>query len=178
MHQRLAAPAVAVLLLLSGCSTTGESPIATPTLAPTNPPCTSDIRVIPGEVEAAAGHRFLVLVFNNVGETACEMVGYPKVDLVDDAGKVVQHVEETLRGQAGLPDGVDAPQPVTLLPGTSASAIVEASAISAGDGPECTDHSLMITPPGQHSAVPAGGVMMPNCDAQVHPVVAGDQRDQ
>jgi hypothetical protein len=157
-------------LVIAGCNTTGVSPIATPTLAPTNPPCSANIRVIPGEVEGAAGHRFLVLVFNNMGETACELAGYPKVDLVDDAGKVVRHAKETLRGQAGLPEGVDEPEHVTLLPGKSASAIVEASAIPAGDGPECMSYDLMVTPPGQKRAVPAGPAQMPDCDLQVHPV--------
>jgi len=134
--------------------------------------------VIPGEVEGAAGHRFLVLVFNNVGATTCEMVGYPKVDLVDASGNVVQHVKQTLRGQTGLPANVNHPQPVTLTGGKSASAVMEASAIPQGDGSECKDYSLMVTPPGQESAVPAGPARMPNCDTQVHPVVAGDLRNQ
>jgi hypothetical protein len=181
MRRCSGAVAGAVLVLLSGCSSApsgGGSPIATPNLEPTNPPCSSNIRVIPGEVEGAAGHRFLVLAFNNVGDTACEMSGYPKVELVDDAGKVVLHVPETLRGQAGLPEGTDEPESVTLLPGKSASAIVEASAIPEGDGRECASYSLMVTPPDQKSAVPAGPAQMPNCDVQVHPVVAGDQRNR
>jgi len=179
MRHRLAAPAAAAaLLVITGCGSRGGSPIATPNLEPTNPPCSSNIRVIPGEVEGAAGHRFLVLAFNNVGETACAMVGYPKVDLVDDAGTVVLHVPQTVRGQAGLPEGTDEPESVTLLPGKSASAIVEASAIPEGDGPACASHRLLVTPPGQKRAVPAGEAQMPDCDIQVHPVVAGDQRNQ
>jgi hypothetical protein len=178
LRRSAAAAACATLVLLAGCTTTGGSPIATPTLAPTNPPCSSNIRVIPGEVEGAAGHRFLVLVFNNVGKTACEMVGYPTVDLVDAQEKLVSHAKETLRGQAGLPADVDEPASVTLLPGKSASAVVEASAIPQGDGPDCGSYDLMVTPPGQKHAVPATPAQLPNCDVQVHPVVAGDQRNQ
>jgi hypothetical protein len=140
--------------------------------------CAENIRVIPGQVEGAAGHRFLVLTFNNVSMTTCLMVGYPKVDLVDDEEHVVEHVRHTLRAQTGLPTGVNRPQPVVLRGGKSASAIVEASALPQGDGPPCRDYALMVTPPGQHSAVPAGPARMPNCDIQVHPVVAGDLRNR
>jgi hypothetical protein len=177
------AAGLASVLLIAGCTTDGSSPIATPTLAPatptaaaTTPPCSSDIRVIPGEVEGAAGHRFLVLVFNNVGSATCTLGGYPKVDLVDASGNVVKHVKETLRGQAGLPEDVSEPPTVQLAAGKSASAAVEASAIPEGDGPECTTYALMVTPPGQKRAVSADPAEMPDCDIQVHPVVAGDQR--
>jgi hypothetical protein len=179
---------VALILLIAGCTTNGKSPIATPTLAPaTSEPtatatdtaagtssCTSGIRVIPGRVDAGAGHRFLVLRFNNVGQTTCTMSGYPKVDLVDAAGKVVKHAEQTLSGQAGLPSGATKPPVVTLRAGKSASTVVEASAIPEGDNPPCKEYALMVTPPGEKVAVPAGPAQLPDCDLQVHPVVAGD----
>jgi len=161
---------IAVVLFTAAC---GQQTATKP--API-PPCSNNIRVIPGQVEGAAGHRFLVLVFNNVGTKTCRMVGYPTVDLVDRSGHLVQHVRHTLRGQAGLPQSVTKPTPVTLRGGKSASAVVEASAIPKGAGASCTDHLLMVTPPGQHRAVPAGTAMLPTCNAQVHPVVAGDAR--
>lgn len=186
---------VSLLLLLAGCTTHGASPIATPTLAPATsaPPtakptstpskmtpadgattCTSGIRVIPGEVDAGAGHRFLVLRFNNVGQTTCTITGYPRVDLVDAAGKVVKQAQQTPSGQAGLPAGTTEPPVVTLPAGKSASTVLEASAIPEGDNPPCKDYSLMVTPPGQKEPVSAGPAQMPDCDVQVHPVVAGD----
>jgi hypothetical protein len=178
---------IVLLILTAGCTTDGSSPIATPTLAPAtstaNPsptttdgssPCSSGIRVIPGEVDAGAGHRFLVLRFNNVGQTACTISGYPKVDLVDASGKVVKHAEQTLRGQAGLPAGTTDMPVVTLPAGKSASAVLEASAIPQGDDPPCKEYALAVTPPGQDEAVSAGPTQMPDCNVQVHPVVAGD----
>jgi hypothetical protein len=166
--------ALSILLLAAGCA----KPANLPETAPMAGPCTENIRVVAGRVDGAAGHRYLVLVFDNVDTTrTCRMVGYPRVDLVDESGHVVAHAQDSLRGMAGLPASVKAPQPVTLRPGKSASAIVEAGAIPEGDAAECKEYSLMVTPPGQHSAVPAGPVMMPNCDVQVHPVVAGDARN-
>jgi hypothetical protein len=186
---------VAVLLLTAGCTTDGSSPIETPTLAPattsaagpspTATPsklttgdgattCTSGIRVIPGQVDAGAGHRFLVLRFNNVGQTTCTITGYPKIELVTESGKVVTHAQQTPRGQTGLPSGTTQPPVVTLPAGKSASAVVEASAVPEGDHPPCKDYDLMVTAPGLKEAVGAGPAQMPDCDLQVHPVVAGD----
>lgn len=102
------------------------------------------------------------------------MVGYPKVDLVDPQGKVGKHVPRTLRGQAGLPDGVKRPRPVILDPGGSAFAIVEASAFPKKDAPDCITYSLLITPPGMHHAVQARKTQLPDCNVQVHPVTARD----
>lgn len=200
MTLRPVALAFALLLTLGACRTADHpaKPTAMPpsaaiststststsTTPPGTGPCSTNIRVIPGQVDAAAGHRFLVLTFNNVDtKKSCRMIGYPKVDLVENIGisgkeHVVGHARQTLRGQAGLPAGMKAPQPVVLAPGKSASAIVEASAIPQGNAPDCKEYSLKVTPPGQHSAVSAGPAQMPECDIQVHPVVAGDLRNQ
>jgi hypothetical protein len=182
----------ALVLLLAGCTTGGRSPIATPTLAPATSTtassapspsakpsgtttCASGIRVIPGEVDAGAGHRFLVLRFNNVGQTTCTISGYPTVDLVNGSGEVVAHAQQTPNGQAGLPAGTTEPPVVTLAAGASASTVVEASAIPEGNDPPCKEYALMVTAPGQTEAVSAGPAQMPDCDLQVHPVVAGDR---
>ena len=135
--------------------------------------CLSDIRVIPGEVQAAAGHRVLVLVFNNVSHTTtCRLFGYPGVDLVTASGATVVHLRRTLRGMVGEPAGVTAPAPVILAPGQSASASAEASAFGPG-GTDCGDYALLITVPNQTVSVGGGTAMLPKCDAQIHPVVAG-----
>ena len=137
--------------------------------------CTSDIRVIPGTAQGAAGHVALVLVFNNVSHTStCELFGYPGVDLVTGSGATVAHLTRTLRGMAGgEPAGVSAPQAVILAPGASASALAEASNVPQGGIADCGSFSLLITVPNQYVSVPGGTAMLPKCDAQIHPVVAG-----
>ena len=139
------------------------------------PPCTSDIRVIPGTVQGAAGHRALVLVFNNVSHTTtCEIIGYPGVDLVTASGATVAHLTRTLRGMAGgEPAGVTAPQGVVLAPGASASALAEASDVPQGGITNCGSYSLLITVPNQYVAVGGGTAMLPRCGAEIHPVVPG-----
>jgi hypothetical protein len=139
------------------------------------PLCTSDIRVIPGTAQGAAGHQALVLVFNNVSRTTtCEIIGYPGIDLVTASGATVAHLTRTLRGMAGgEPSGVTAPQPIVLAPGASASALAEASSVPQGGISDCADFSLIVTVPNQYVAVSGGTAMLPRCDAQIHPVVAG-----
>jgi hypothetical protein len=137
--------------------------------------CTSDIRVIPGAAQGAAGHVALVLVFNNVSRTrTCELFGYPGVDLLNSAGHAVAHLGRTLRGMAGgVAPGVTGPQPVILAPGQSASALAEASNVPQGGIADCGSYSLLITVPNQFVSVSGGTAMLPRCDAQIHPVVAG-----
>ncbi|MEO9139925.1 MAG: DUF4232 domain-containing protein [Jatrophihabitans sp.] len=139
------------------------------------PPCTNDIRVIPGTTQGAAGHLALVLVFNNVSTTkTCEIFGYPGVDLTTASGTTVAHLTRTLRGMAGgEAAGVTAPHAVVLAPGASASALAEASDVPQGGITKCGSFSLLITVPNQYVAVPGGTAMLPRCAAQIHPVVAG-----
>lgn len=132
--------------------------------------CTGNIRVIAGTGQGAAGHLALVLIFNNVGHTACELYGYPGVDLVSKAGKTVAHAQRTLNGMAG---GASAEVAITLAPGKSASALLEASDVPQGSITDCGSYAVMVTPPGEYVAVPADTAMMPKCELQIHPVVAG-----
>lgn len=107
---------------------------ATPTmsLTPTAPSththntglCTTNIRVIPGQSQGAAGHLALVLIFNNVGHAPCRILGYPRVDLVTASGAIVAYATHTLSGMAG---GTTAITSITLAAGASASAPVEGS---------------------------------------------------
>lgn len=159
----------------SASATTTSSTPATHTTSASVPMCTNDIRVIPGTVTGAAGHLSLVLVFNNVSSTVtCELFGYPGVDLVTPGGATVAHLARTLRGMAGgEPAGVTAPQGVILRPGASASALAEASDVPQGGITDCGSYSLLITVPNQFVSVPGGTAMLPRCEAQIHPVVAG-----
>ena len=167
-------------------SPTSSAPVTTPSSTPAPPAsstahttsvplCLSDIRVIPGTSQGAAGHLALVLVFNNVSTTVtCEIIGYPGVDLVNASGTAVAHLTRTLRGMAGgEPVGVNAPQPVILAPGASASALAEASDVPQGGITDCGNYALLITVPNQYVSVGGGTAMLPRCEAQIHPVVAG-----
>ncbi|HWU32932.1 MAG TPA: DUF4232 domain-containing protein, partial [Marmoricola sp.] len=120
---------------------------------------------MPGQ--GAAGHVTLILLFNNVGTTACKIYGYPGVDLLSKTGKVVAHAQRTLSGMAGGATGLTA---ITLAPGKSASALLEASDVPQGSITDCGSYSLNVTPPGQYVAVPATPATMPKCDLQIHPV--------
>lgn len=156
-------------------ATTPSTPASTHSTAASVPMCTGDIRVIPGTVTGAAGHLALVLVFNNVSRTAtCELFGYPGVDLVTPGGATVAHLARTLRGMAGgEPAGVTAPRAVILRPGASASALAEASDVPQGGITDCGSYSLLVTVPNEFVSVPGGTAMLPRCEAQIHPVVAG-----
>lgn len=149
------------------------SPSAAATATPTTSRlglCRSNIRVIPGQAQGAAGHLTLVLIFNNVGHTSCRMYGYPGLDLVTPSGALVVHARRTLSGMAG---GVTSIKTVTLAPGASASALVEASDVPQSGIADCGSYSLMVTPPEEYVSVPAGTAMMPKCALEIHPVVAG-----
>lgn len=132
--------------------------------------CTSNIRVIPGQSQGAAGHLTLVLIFNNVGHTLCRMYGYPGLDLVTASGAVVAHAKRTLSGMAG---GAASVAMVTLAAGGSASALVEANDVPQNNIANCGSYSLNVTPPEEYVSVPGGTARMPKCDLQIHPVVAG-----
>gem|GEM_PF-2471307 len=168
-------PSASVPSTASSASSASSSASSTATATQSTPRCTSDIRVIPGTVQGAAGHLALVLVFNNVSRTTtCEIIGYPGVDLVTASGATVAHLTRTLRGMAGgEPAGVTAPQGVVLAPGASASALAEASDVPQGGITNCGSYSLLITVPNQFVAFPGGTSMLPRCAAEIHPVVAG-----
>lgn len=150
--------------------TSTATPTATASAPPTVPLCTTNIRVINGGSQGAAGHLALVLVFNNVGHTPCRIVGYPTVDLVSTSGATIAHAQHTLSGMAGGASGLAS---ITLAAGASASALVEASDVPQGSITHCGSYGLMVTPPNQTVAVSAGTAMMPKCEIQVHPMVAG-----
>lgn len=176
--------------VLAGCgSTSPSSPSVTPMSSPSAsasvspaavsspsataaaiPRCTQNIRVIVGARQGAAGHLAMVLIFNNAGHTTCRILGYPGLDEVTASGALVVHAKRTLQGMAG---GASAVVPVTLAPGASASALVEASDVPQGGTADCGSYSMMVTPPDQFVAVSAGTAMFPKCALEIHPVVAG-----
>jgi hypothetical protein len=154
-------------------SPVGQNGVPGGTAAPL-PPCTSDIRVIPSQLDHLGQSEGVLLIFNNVSTTTtCDISGYPSIDLEDDSGTVVAHLAPTLSGSfGGIPNGVSATQPVILAPGQSASATAQGNAIAA-DGSQCGEYELSITVPNQSEAVGGGNTTLPKCNAIVTPIVAG-----
>ncbi|MFI5909728.1 DUF4232 domain-containing protein [Dactylosporangium sp. NPDC051541] len=135
-------------------------------------PCRApQVTVGAGGNDAASGHRVLVLLFTNHGDTPCRMRGYPGVAAVDASGTQVAQATRTLSGHMG---GVTAITSVLLPPGQTAAARVEALAADPQTGSPCAAwRSLLVTVPDDtvSSRVPWPG---DGCaDLEVHPVVPG-----
>src|SRR5205814_6518113 len=88
------------------------------------------IVVSAGGQDSGSGHRSVVLVFTNAGSQPCRLTGYPGVAGLDTGGSQVAQAQRTPKGYlGGLASG--RPPVVTLPPGQSASALVEALAFNA-----------------------------------------------
>ena len=148
-------------------STPGSTTGVSTTTVPTTPRCvTGALGIRLGQPGAAAGNRYLPIVFTNTSGTACTLYGYPGVSLLDASGK-----------QIGTPASREAgstPKVVTVAPGASASAAVHTAA--QGVAPSCgpTSTQIRVYVPDERTAVdlPAaladcGGVF------SVMPVVPG-----
>jgi hypothetical protein len=126
-----------------------------------------------GAQNAGSGHRSVVLLFTNTTGQPCRLTGYPGVAGMDTRDAQVAQAQRTPKGYlGGLASG--RPPVVTLAPGQSASALVEALAFNASDGSACTPFAgLLVTAPDDtvSTRLPWGN---DGCsDLQVHPVVAG-----
>ncbi len=116
-------------------------------------------------------HRSVVVVFANTSSTRCYLNGYPGVAALN-AGD--QQIAQATRSLSGYLAGAKAVTKVTLAPGQSASATIEALAIDAKTGKSCTRYAgILVTPPNETHSIK---LAWPNdgCGSlQVHPVVAG-----
>jgi hypothetical protein len=122
---------------------------------------------------AGSGHRSVTIVFVNTGRQPCTLHGYPGVAALDAGGKQVAQAARTEHGYlGGLPQGTGATT-VTLRPGGSASAIVEALAFRKSDGSACPAYrGLLVTAPGDVASTRLSWTT-DSCDQlEVHPVVA------
>jgi hypothetical protein len=137
--------------------------------------CTVDrLTITAGGHDAASGHRGFILVFRNTSTTTCRIKGYPGVDAINGKGQLMEHARRTLSGyEGGLAPG-GSPQTVSLAPGQSASALVEALAFRASDGSACTPYeSLLVTVP-DDTVSSRLAWNNDGCSAlEVHPVVPG-----
>jgi Domain of unknown function (DUF4232) len=137
------------------------------TTVPTTPRCvTGALGIRLGQPGAAAGNRYLPIVFTNTSGKACTLYGYPGVSLLDAAGK-----------QIGAPASREAgstPKLVTVAPGASASAAVHTAA--QGVAPSCgpTSTQIRVYVPDERTAV-ALTAALADCGGvfSVLPVVPG-----
>ncbi|WP_084388583.1 DUF4232 domain-containing protein [Mycolicibacterium brisbanense] len=135
----------------SAATTTVASSPATSTPAPpassaTNVPaelglCTdADLAIANGDVESADTMRRLAVSFKNTSTHPCTLVGYPGVDLVTAAGGVLVHVDRRPAAAAHR---------LTLNPGDTANADIQASAIDTASGKSCARiGTVVVTAPG------------------------------
>ena len=166
----------------SGLSST---PVLTPAPASTGhsggpPGCTASQLSITGHYDeggSAAGHQRAILLFTQTSGPTCTLFGYPGVDGIPPhpGSGVVQHFARTLRGMmGGLPAGSDTEPTLVLHTGSVGSAVVEASSVPSGTSSDCTPFQhLAVTAPNTTGTVTVPVTMLPSCNPQVHPVVAG-----
>jgi len=170
----------------TGAASSG-SPTATASASPASPVATggstsatgiaectlASLSVTAGKPGAAGGHSRVVVAFINTGAAPCTMQGYPGVAILDAGSAQVAQARRTAQGyMGGLPAG-QSPPLVSLRPGDSASAIIEALSANP-DGTACKPWSgLLVTAPDDTRSTQlvwaAGGC----ADPQIHPVVPG-----
>lgn len=133
---------------------------------------TADLTVAQGGTDSSSGHRSVVLKFTNTGSASCRLRGYPGVAALNSAGKQVAQAERTLHGyEGGLASGQ--PPVVTLSPGQTASALLEAMAYQA-DGSSCSAYAgLLVTAPDAERSTRMRWSTDACSELEVHPVVPG-----
>ena len=140
--------------------------------------CRGDqITVSLGGNEGGAGHISVVVIFQNTGQAACILKGYPGAEVVDSTDAYTEDAKRTLTGyMGGAPSTA-----VTVDPGGYASAMVEWSDASASSGSAgCVTTSILsATPPNTKvtSQLPLSSPAEICSSFQVHPVVAGQKAE-
>ena len=131
-----------------------ESPSASPTATPVLPaPPESGLVVSAGPVEAALGHRAVVLRLTNLDDVTRQVEGYPDVTLLDPA---LAPLELTVtRGSSYM--AIDpGPAPLSVEPGASVLAVVSwAGTVTDGDIVTGAYLDVMPVPGGASQIVPA-----------------------
>lgn len=141
-------------------TTTSSGPTATTqaTVVPTTTPTfLSGSMCANGQINATStagsaglSHRALVIVFQNVSNSACVLMGWPGVAGLDAQGAQVAQAAREPNGfnGGGLPAGQTTPPTVTLVPGQMASTTVNGINGPVGTATSCTDFaSFLVTPP-------------------------------
>lgn len=132
----------------------------------------ADLSISVGSEIDADTHRGLPIIFTNTGHLPCTITGYPRVTAIDDAGTTVEQAKQQPSGYLFASPG--APQHITLRPGESASATVEALAFDPVTGAGCTAYAaVLIAAPSSAHTTRLPWTNDGCADLEVHPVVPG-----
>ncbi len=83
--------------------------------------CPESVRITSGAVDAAVGHRGVVISLENCGDQPYAVNGYPELAVLDDQRAPMNVAVEHGSGYYAIDPG---PSPVTLAPGERAYAMV------------------------------------------------------
>lgn len=147
-------------MTVPGSTAPSSSTTATPSPPPAVlGPCTDgDLTIANGDVESANTLRRLAVSFKNTSSQPCTLVGYPGVDLVTATGGVLVHVERRPAAAAHR---------LTLNPGDTANADVQAYAIDTATGNACPRMgTVVIAAPGADVSHTLNAAL-PICNATV-----------
>ena len=138
----------------SATATTGHALTGPPSPASIEACVTSQLKVSLSHTGALAGQAGGYLEFTNDSRTPCRMTGWPFVIALTAAGTAthLRHAQSTMFGAWHY----TAPPPVvTLKPGDSAYAVVEADDQPAGNNARCPAPyvRLRVSPPGDSGSV-------------------------
>ena len=176
-------------MLLAGCAggaapTTSPTPTASPSASPTaSPPASVDpnapagqcaddaLEVTIEQVGAGAGSIDYNIVFTNTGSDSCELRGAPGVSVVNDSGVQI--------GEAAGREGDDDPSTLTIEPGASVAAPLQAVNISPDGGPldDCPvveGSDYLVYPPHSFTAFTVStGEPVPACESTTEFLTVG-----
>ncbi|MDQ3821260.1 MAG: DUF4232 domain-containing protein [Acidobacteriota bacterium] len=137
-----------------------------------------DLSVKEGDTDAAmGGHRLTTFTFMNKSSSPCTLDGYPRLELLNRAGRVARRAarREALPGESE--SGAKPPQQVTIEPGKTAWFDIYYNNGGAGHmGKPCPTYpKIRITAPGTARAFTLRSDIQscPGTDFQVSPVRGG-----
>jgi hypothetical protein len=139
----------------SGDSTSNPTSVTVPQAA-----CqASQLRVAAGKSGAAGGSAGQTILFTNIGQNACSLMGYPGVAALNAQGVQVAQAQRRMYGMfGGVFVGTTTPL-ATLQSGQTASAEIEGVDHPVGSATSCPVYlRFLVTPPGEtHSVAIAAG---------------------
>jgi len=124
-------------MAVAGCGGTQPSP----QFQPSQPACsTGQLATTLGQTGAGMAQRYVTVIFQNTGHTACYLDGYPSV--------VAQGSADVGSLAAKRSTGIGPPTDVTLAPGGAASALVQTVDVQMNGLTCVTYQTLQVRPPG------------------------------
>ena len=111
---------LASILVLTGCGKSAiPSPTPTATVTPTTSSCTTpQLSIVLGTESAAMGARAVAgMGFKNISATACTLIGYPKIQMVDSMGKSIPTFVTDVPALMGIKSAINL---ISINPGQTA----------------------------------------------------------